>query len=37
MINEPQKVVLLGESCADKTDIIAQYSMGTCEPEKKNL
>ena len=34
MINEPQKVVLLGESCADKTDIIAQYSMGTCDPEK---
>ena len=34
MTNDPQKIVLLGESCAEKTDIISVFSLGYYDPEK---
>ena len=36
MIDEPHKVVLLGESNVGKIDIIVQYSLGYWDPDKVN-
>jgi len=38
MINDPQNVVLWGESCMGKLDIIANFSLGYYDPgTKKSL